>query len=189
MGLLYLFASRRKPLRFLVDAGGPSAGAFTRCACHLSSIGHAANEAASSSDPAPRILPVEGLSGRLGSERQPSGMLQGVVRAWRAHLCTPDCWITIERRSFENGTAFSAVAPSWRLARPPAFDRALHNEALRQDCFQADMRSPQTPPHEVHFCARNETVLTALWKRGEWTTYVAPRSPHRRGGGFCMLAC
>jgi hypothetical protein len=43
-----------------------------------------------------------------------------------APLGRPDLGrITIERRSFENGTAFSAVAPSWRLARSPAFDRAL----------------------------------------------------------------
>ncbi len=42
-------------------------------------------------------------------------------------------------------------------------------------------------PHEVHFCAPKRNCLNCIMEARGVTTYVAPRSPHRRGGGFCML--
>ena len=62
--------------------------------------------------------------------------------------------ITIERRGFENGTAFSAVAPSWRLvALRLSIVRGLITRASRYG-FYRDVMSADAP-------VRRRSVMTA----------------------------
>ena len=68
--------------------------------------------------------------------------------------------------SFENGTAFSAVAPSWLLARS-RLSIVLPITRPSQEWFTETCEVRIRPRRKCISAPRNETVDPALWKRGE----------------------
>ena len=74
---------------------------------------------------------------------------------------------TSRKAGFENGTAFSAVAPSWRLV-VPSFDRVLPNNEIRPSGFSARyVMSADAPARSAIPRGETENLGSALWMRGE----------------------
>ena len=74
--------------------------------------------------------------------------------------------------SFENGTAFPAVAPSWRLAGTPPFDRARPINESTRSWFQAETMSSVQTPLQIKARARNPMPDPVLEESGELLTHA-----------------